>query len=148
MPQDSLYTVDNNPNASAVLTADYVQGVQVAFLTSPGGLHLTVDGDANYTSYDFIWGLGTTHQVVAAATQTGTNGRVYTFQNWSNQAAASQSITVSPGMAAGYRLTANFNELSRVVVQSSAFWSDIAGGRRQLRYALQRGPPKPALRSR
>lgn len=120
LAQNSLYTVDNNPNASAVLTADYVQGAQVAFLTSPGGLHLTVDGDANYTSYDFIWGLGTTHQVVAAATQTGTNGRVYTFQNWSNQAAASQSITVSPSMASsGFLITANYNELSRVVVQSS-----------------------------
>ena len=39
-------------------------------------------------SYDFIWGVGSTHQVTAAATQTGSNGRVYTFQNWSNQASA------------------------------------------------------------
>jgi len=119
LPQDSLYQAGDNPTSSAVLTADYVQGADVAFLTSPGGLKLTVDGDSNYISYDFIWGVGTTHQVSAAATQTGTNGRVYTFQNWSNQAAASQSITVSPSVAAGYVLTANYNELSRVVVQSS-----------------------------
>src|ERR1700722_1133485 len=118
-PQDSLYQVSSNPNTPATLTADYIQGVQVAFLTSPSGLKLTVDGDSNYTSYDFIWGMGTTHQVVAAATQTGSNGRAYTFQNWSNQGAASQTVNVTPGMGAGYRLTANYNELNRVVVQSS-----------------------------
>jgi uncharacterized protein (TIGR03437 family) len=83
-------------------------------------MHLTVDGDSNYASYDFIWGVGTTHQVVAPATQTAANGRVYTFQNWSNQTAATQTVTVNQSMAtSGYRLTANFSELSRVVVQSS-----------------------------
>jgi len=120
LPQNSLYQVDNNVNTSASLTADYVQGAQVALLTAPGGLQLTVDGDSNYTSYDFIWGVGSTHQVVASATQTGSNGRVYTFQNWSNQTAASQTISVNQSMAtSGYRLTANYTELSRVVVQSS-----------------------------
>lgn len=120
LAQNSLYTVDSNVNTSAVLTADYLQGAQVAFLTSPTGLKLTVDGDANYTSYDFIWGVGTTHQVVAPPTQTASNGRVYTFQNWSNQTGASQTVTVNPSMvSSGYRLTANFSELSRVVVQSS-----------------------------
>ena len=83
--------MDNNPLTPATLTADYVQGAQVAFLTSPNGLKLSVDGVSTYTSYDFIWGVGTTHQVVAAASQTAANGRVYTFQNWSNQAAASET---------------------------------------------------------
>jgi uncharacterized protein (TIGR03437 family) len=119
LAQNSLYTVDNNANSPATLTADFVQGAQVAFVTSPTGMQLTIDGQSNYQSYDFIWGVGTTHQVTAAATQTGANGRVYTFQNWSNQAAATQTITVSPSMVAGYRLTANFSELSRVVLQSS-----------------------------
>jgi uncharacterized protein (TIGR03437 family) len=119
LPQDALYTVGSNPMIPATLTADYVQGAQVAFLTSPNGLPLTIDGLSNYTSYDFIWGVGTTHQATAAATVTGANGRVYTFQNWSNQTAASQTINVTPAMAtAGYRLTANYSELSRVVVQS------------------------------
>lgn len=117
--QNALYQVDNNPNTPATLTANFVQGVQVDFLTSPTGLQLTVDGDANYSSYDFIWGLGTTHQVVAPMKQTASNGRVYTFQNWSNQAGSTQTITVSPGMASGYRLTANYGELSRLVIQSS-----------------------------
>ncbi len=120
LSQNSLYKVDNNALTPATLTANYVQGAHVAFLTSPNGLKLNVDGVSTYTSYDFIWGVGTTHQVVAAATQTAANGRVFTFQNWSNQAAASESITVDSGMAgSGYRLTANYSELSRVVIQSS-----------------------------
>ncbi len=62
--------------------------------------------------------------------QTGPNGRAYTFQNWSNQAAASQTITVNSSMVtSGYRLTANYNELSRVVVQSSPSGLTIASGR-------------------
>ena len=91
----------------------------MALLTVPTGLKLTVDGNSNFTSYDFIWPIGTTHQVSAAATQTGANGRVYTFQGWSNQGNASQPVAVTQGMAtSGYWLTANYNELSRVVVQS------------------------------
>lgn len=117
--QNSVYQVDNSANVPATLTADYVQGAQVALLTSPNGLKLTVDGNANYASYDFIWGVGTTHQVVAPASQKGSDGRAYTFQGWSNQGTATQTITVNPGMASGYRLTANYTELSRVVIQSA-----------------------------
>lgn len=118
--QNGLYQVDNNPNQPATLTANYVQGAQVSLVTSPSGLNLSVDGDANYTSYNFIWGVGTTHQVVAPMSQKGSDGRLYTFQNWSNQTAAAETITVNPAMASsGYRLTANYSELSRVVVQSS-----------------------------
>jgi uncharacterized protein (TIGR03437 family) len=119
LPQNALYTVGSNPSVPAALTADFVQGAQVALLTSPTGLQLTVDGLSNYQSYDFIWGVGTTHQVTAAATQTAANGRVYSFQNWSNQAAASQTVTVNPTMITGYRLMANYSELNRVVVQST-----------------------------
>ena len=119
LAQNGIYTVSNNPNVPASLTADFIQGAQVSFLTSPPGLKLTVDGDSNYSSYNFVWGIGTAHTVTAAASQTGSNGRVYSFQNWSNQSAASQTVTVSESMAGGgYRLTANYNELSRVVVQS------------------------------
>lgn len=118
-PQDSLFTAGSS-NTSAVLTADFIQGAQVGFVTSPAGLKLTVDGNPNYASYYFIWGIGTTHQVAAAATQTGSNGRAYTFQNWSNQGPASQSVTVASSMTnGGYLMTANYSELSRVVVQSN-----------------------------
>jgi|HubBroStandDraft_6_1064221.scaffolds.fasta_scaffold91790_1 uncharacterized protein (TIGR03437 family) len=118
--QDAIYKVDNNPNSPVSLTADYIPGVAVAFLTSPSGLKLTVDGLSNYTSYDFYWGVGTTHTVTAAATQTGSNGRVYSFQRWSNQAGPTETVTVDSSMTgSGYRQTANYSELSRVVVQSS-----------------------------
>jgi len=113
MPQNSLFTA-GPANTSAVITANYIPGVQVALVTSPVGLQLSVDGDTNYSSYDFIWGTGTTHTVSAAATQKGSNGRMYTFQNWSNQGAATQTVTPTASM----RLTANYNELSRVVLES------------------------------
>jgi uncharacterized protein (TIGR03437 family) len=119
LAQNGIYTVGNNPNAPASMTANFVQGAQVSFLTSPPGLKLNVDGDSNYLSYNFVWGMGTTHTVTAAANQMGANGRAYSFQNWSNQAAASQTVTITQSMAGGgYRATANYNELSRVVVQS------------------------------
>jgi uncharacterized protein (TIGR03437 family) len=120
LPQDALYQVDNNANIPATVIANYIQGARVGFVTAPSGLQLNVDGRSNWESYTFTWGVGTTHQVSASATQTGQNGRVYTFQNWSNQGPSSQSITVSSSMLSdGYTLTANYNELSRVVIQSS-----------------------------
>jgi uncharacterized protein (TIGR03437 family) len=117
--QDALYTVPNN-TAPEVLTGDYVPGASVGFVTSPGGLQLTVDGQSNLLEYDFIWGMGTTHTVSAAATQKGPNGRQYTFQGWSNGGTASQTYTVNQAAVNnGYLLTANYSELSRVVVQST-----------------------------
>jgi len=116
---NSLYQAPNNITP-VVLTGDYVAGAHVAFLTSPSGLHLTVDGQSNLPSYDFIWGLGTTHQVSAAATQTGSNGRQYTFQNWSNGGSGgAQTYTVDQtAVNSGYQMTASYSELSRIVVQS------------------------------
>jgi uncharacterized protein (TIGR03437 family) len=117
--QDALLQVANN-DTPEVLTGDYLPGASVAFLTSPGGLQLTVDGVSNWPSYDFIWGMGTTHTVSAAATQTGANGRQYTFQSWSNGGSASQSYTVNQAaVAGGSVMTANYSELSRVVIQSN-----------------------------
>lgn len=117
--QNSIYQVGSNANAPTSLIANFVQGAQVSFVTSPPGLKLNIDGNSNYASYNFIWGIGSTHTVAAATTQKGPNGRAYSFKNWSNQAAASQTVTMTASMAgSGYRLTANYNELSRVVVQS------------------------------
>lgn len=118
--QNSIYQVDNNVNAPLTLTADYIEGALVSLVTTPSGLQLNIDGRSNFTSYDFVWGVGTTHQVTAPATQTGSNGRAYTFQGWSNQTGASESINVNQSMVqSGYRVTANYSELNRVVVQSS-----------------------------
>lgn len=115
---NSIYNVANNITP-VVLTGNYLPGAQVAFLTSPNGLKLSVDG-RSWPSYDFIWGLGTTHQVSAAATLVGANGRQYTFQNWSNGGSASQTYTVDQtAVNNGFVMTANYSELDRLVVRSS-----------------------------
>ncbi len=118
--QNATYQVANN-FTPVILTAEYVAGAEVSFATSPPGLQLTVDGQSDLLSYNFIWGLGSTHQVSAPATQTGPNGRDYTFQNWSTGGSAtSQSYTVTQAaVSGGYRSTANYGELDRVVIQSS-----------------------------
>jgi len=116
---NSLYKVDSNVAPPVVLTGNFLAGAQVAFLTSPNGLKLNVDG-RTWPSYDFIWGLGTTHQVSAAATQVDAKGRQYTFQNWSNGGSAAQTYTVNQtAVNNGFVMTANYSELDRIVVQSS-----------------------------
>lgn len=116
---NSLYQVDNNIATPAVLTGQYVRGAQVAFLTTPGGLPLMVDG-RTWPSYDFIWGMGTSHTVSAPATLTGANGRKYTFQSWSNGGKADQTYTVDQNAVNnGDHMTANFSVLDRLVVLSS-----------------------------
>jgi uncharacterized protein (TIGR03437 family) len=118
--QNALYQVPNN-TAAAVLTANFVAGATVSLLTSPGGLQLTVDGNSTFPSYDFVWGVGTTHTVSAAATQTGANGRQYTFQNWSNGSTGpTQTYTVDQAAVTnGFHLTANYTELNRIEIQST-----------------------------
>jgi uncharacterized protein (TIGR03437 family) len=92
----------------------------VGFLTTPTGLQLTIDGRTNWPSYNFVWGLNTTHTVLAAATQFDSTGRQYTFQGWSNSGASAQTVTVNQSAVSnGLRLTALYSELKRVVVRSS-----------------------------
>jgi uncharacterized protein (TIGR03437 family) len=118
--QNGIYTTDNNVASPDVVTAFFVRGAQVGFQTTPVGLPLNVDGRVNWPSYNFVWGQNTIHTVSAAATQLDSTGRQYTFQGWSNSGAASQTITVDQNAVSnGLRLTANYSELSRVVVQSN-----------------------------
>jgi uncharacterized protein (TIGR03437 family) len=116
---NSLYQVDNNVSQSAVMTGNFVPGAQVALLTTPGGLPLNVDG-RTWPSYDFIWGLGSTHQVSAGATVTAANGRKYTFQGWSNGGSATQTYMVDQtAVNSGMHLMANYSVLNRLVVEST-----------------------------
>jgi len=117
---NAVYTVDTNTSTPATLTGTFMPGAHVGFLTNPTGLPLTVDGTQNWPGYNFIWGLGETHTVTAAPTQTDSKGRKYTFQSWSNSAAATQTITVNQAAVTnGLLLVANYNELSRVMVTSA-----------------------------
>ncbi len=116
---NAIYAVDNNTAAPDTLTGTFVAGAHVGFLTNPTGLKLVVDGTQNWPGYNFIWGLGQTHTVVAAPTQTDAKGRKYTFQSWSNAGPPSQTVTVDQSAVSnGLLLTATYSALSRVVVQS------------------------------
>ena len=117
---NGIYTTDNNPAIPDAVTANFVQGANVSFITNPAGLQLNIDGRQNWPSFNFIWGLGSKHTISASATETNSQGRQYTFQGWSNGGAASQTLTIDQtAVTSGLRLTANFSVLSRVVVQSS-----------------------------
>jgi uncharacterized protein (TIGR03437 family) len=120
VPQNGTYTTDNNVSNPDVVTGFFVRGAQVGFSTTPTGLQLNVDGRVNWPSYNFVWAQNSTHQVSAAATQLDAQGRQYTFQGWSNSGAASQNVIVDQNAVTnGLRLTAVYNELNRVVVQSN-----------------------------
>ena len=102
------------------VTVNYVQGATASFSTNPPGLQLNVDGRTNWPSYNFVWGIGTTHQISAPASTFGSNGRQYTFQNWSNGGTAAQMVTIDQNaVTSGIRAVANYSVLSRLVIQSS-----------------------------
>lgn len=118
--ENTVYTADNNVSAMDTMTANFVPAAVMSFYTSPPGLPLTVDGRSNWPSGNFVWGLGTTHSVSAATTTTDSKGRKYTFKSWTNSGPAAQQITVDqPAVDNGFRMTASYDVLSRVIVQTS-----------------------------
>jgi uncharacterized protein (TIGR03437 family) len=88
-----LYEV-GEANAPVSLTARYVQGVKVSFATDPVGLKLNIDGQDWFLNYNFVWGLGSTHHILAPLEQTGPDGRKYTFNSWSTPGGNEQDYTV------------------------------------------------------
>lgn len=104
-----------------VLTATFVPAARLSFLTSPPGLKLRVDGRDNWTGvYNFSWAVGETHRVEAPAEQIGADGRKYVFRGWSNGGQAAQDVTVTEAhLESGMRLTAKFEMLGRVTIQST-----------------------------
>ena len=119
MALNGIYTT-SNVSTPDTITATFDPGGVVSLATNPGGLQISVDGRTNWPNYNFVWALGSTHQVSAPATSYDAKGRQYTFQNWSNGGSAAQTITVDQtAVNNGYRATANYSILSRLVVQSS-----------------------------
>ena len=112
------YNVPSTGQTAITLTANYVTGTQVTFLTVPQGLALTVDGRQNYPNYTFAWIPGSTHSVSAPATQVDANGKTWAFQSWSNNGPASQPILVS-GAAANNRYTAVYQPAGTVNIASN-----------------------------
>jgi len=119
MKANAIYTT-TNISAQDTLTATFDPGATATFATNPPGLQLNVDGRQNWPSYNFVWALGSTHQVTAPSSNVASNGRQYTFQNWSNGGSAAQTVTIDQNAVnSGIRVTANYSVLSRVVVQSA-----------------------------
>jgi uncharacterized protein (TIGR03437 family) len=116
---NAVYKTDFNLSSPDTLTANFDPGATVSLVTNPTGLKLTVDGRQNWPSYNFIWALGTSHQVSAPASQLDSKGRQYTFQSWSNGGGTAQTVNVDqPAVNNGYRIIASYSVLNRVVVQS------------------------------
>jgi uncharacterized protein (TIGR03437 family) len=102
------------------LTAAFNPAATITLSTAPAGLNLAVDGQSNWSSYNFIWGVGETHTLAAPAQQTDSQGRIWSFAGWSNGGPATQSFTVpasAPGM--GVRLVATYNPVGHLTVNSS-----------------------------
>jgi uncharacterized protein (TIGR03437 family) len=112
------YTVPPNTPAAITLTANYVTGTLVTFLTNPPGLALSVDGRTNYPNYTFAWAPGSKHTVTALASQVDANGNAYTFSGWSNNGPATQQITVSTNPS-NNRYTASYQAGGALNIKST-----------------------------
>ena len=118
LEQNGIYTTDSNTSVRDVITAQFVPGVQAAFLTVPSGLKLNIDGRENWPTYSFVWGIGSKHTVSAPATQVDSSGRKWTFQAWSNGGDPSQEVTAnSPDV--GMRMTAVYSGLGQLKITTN-----------------------------
>src|SRR5207248_503862 len=95
--QNGVYTADFNTATPDKVTVKFVPGVQASFVTTPTGLKLNIDGRDNWPAYNFIWPMGSTHQVSAPMEQFDVRGRKFTFKSWSNSGTPSQTFTMDPG---------------------------------------------------
>jgi uncharacterized protein (TIGR03437 family) len=112
-----VYTMQGEFSSPVSLSAKFVPGASVTFLTNPPNLGLTIDGRQNWQSYNFVWRQGSTHTVVAPATQTDEQGRTYRFVSWSNGGGASQQYTVEAAPD-DVRLTATYQPVAQVTITS------------------------------
>lgn len=109
--------VAGNTTTPDTLTAHFVRGVGVSFVTNPPGLKVRIEGRDNWPAYNFMWGVGLKYQISAPAEQTDSRGRRYVFKGWSNDGPAAQEITILPEhVATGFRLTANYEPQNRLSI--------------------------------
>lgn len=127
-PEQQVY-VPGRANVAERVTARFVRGAQVSFLTDPPGMKLVVDGRDNWPSLSFVWGVGTAHQVAAPAEQEF-RGRRWAFAGWSNGGPAVQQVLVPEAAAVeGFRLTARYELLGRLrVVSAQEVAVELNGG--------------------
>lgn len=120
--QEMKYTVDEATNVGVTFTAKFVRGAHASFLTEPAGLRVRVDGTDVLSSYNVVWGVGSSYSVVAPSEQTDAQGRRYVFREWSNGSTAPLlQVTVPEGaIATGLRYVAKYDVLPQVTIQTSA----------------------------
>jgi uncharacterized protein (TIGR03437 family) len=118
VPNGGTYVTPNNVGTPDDVTATFVPGAYVIFMTNPPGLSLSVDGRTNWQGYSFVWGQGETHTVSAPATNTDSQGRQYQFVGWSNKGAASQTVLV-PSDGSQVTLTATYQMLGQIQVTTN-----------------------------
>jgi uncharacterized protein (TIGR03437 family) len=94
-PINHVYHMQGEASSPLSLSARFLPGASITFLTSPPGLTLSIDGRKNWPSYNFTWRQGSTHAVSAPATQTDAQGRLYKFVSWSDGGDADQQYTVA-----------------------------------------------------
>lgn len=117
-PINHEITVPSQPSAPISITARFVPGALITFLTSPPGLALSIDNRQNWPGYNFVWAGGTNHTVSAPATARDSQGRQYRFVSWSNSKPATFTYTVAQPPADD-RLTATYEPVSEVTVTSN-----------------------------
>ncbi len=101
------------------LEARYVREVQTAVMSNPSGLTVTVDGAGVKTPKIFDWGAGETHTLTAPAHATDAAGAPWIFREWSLGTASTQTVHLTEDQAeGGTRVTATYDPLSRIVVES------------------------------
>ncbi len=69
----------------------------VTVASNPPGLKVIVDGTTITTPKKYTWALNSTHTLAIPTGSQTLSGTVYTYGRWSDNTAASHSITVSPG---------------------------------------------------
>lgn len=113
---NAVFIAPTDLSSRDILTARFVPGVNVAFLTNPPGLRLQINNsDVMFLNYNFAWGVGHTHTVSAPLEQRDSRGRRWTFKGWSNGGPATQTITVTGPL----RWTAEYEALPQVVISST-----------------------------
>ncbi len=116
---NDVYVVSNT-STPETLTARFVRGVGVSFVTSPTNLKLKIDGKDSWVAYNFTWGAGMSYEVSAPLEQTDSRGRRYRFKSWSNGGPATQTITLTEQhVTTGFRLIATYEPLSQLTITSN-----------------------------
>ena len=100
------------------ITAKFVPGAVVTFLTEPAGLKLSIENRQIWPSYTFQWAAGTTHRISAPLEQTDAKGRKYRFQGWSDGQAAAFDYTVAAAPA-DVRLMAVYKAVGQITLSSN-----------------------------